>query len=211
MFKGSKQDAIKQKIQNYMLEGYYIMQLEKQNSNKVMQNKTFNQRTCQDPVPEERSKYLLEMTYLFKDTAGILDLAPIKSIYSSIIQNKVVESESPLKSEERVDCTDSLDLFKLSDFKLCPSHQVLKIRENIYPSIKTETKCNCERCLQLGDVKDDVIYKCQPVIQLVPALMRTNECIDGVYRWKPVLEKNAVACICSQSSPRVELTAMENL
>lgn len=199
-----KQSLIKQKIQNFMIEATVIMQLEKQNSNKKKTNKTEN---CMDPSPEQRSKYLLEMNYLFKDTAGILNLTPIKEIYSSIIRDEVEETEIPLKSEERQECMENLDLLRPSDFKLCPSHQVLKIRENMYPSMKSETKCNCEKCLQLGDVTDDVVYKCQPVKILVPALIRTDECIDGLYRWKPILEKNSVACICGQANARIEISA----
>jgi hypothetical protein len=189
-----------------MIEGSILMQLEKQNSNKSkLVNETVKEH-CVDPSPEQRSKYLLEMNYLFKDTAGILDLAPIKEIYSSIIYEEGKETEIDLKSEDRLECSDNLDLFRPNDFKLCPSHQVLKVRENMHPSMKSETKCNCEKCLQLGDIRDDVVYKCLPVKILMPALIRTNECIGGYYRWKPILEKNSVACICSQANSRIEVS-----
>lgn len=187
------------------------------NINNIMKNEA-----CIDPNPEQLSKDLLEMNFLFKESLGILDLISIQLLYKEYIYNDSlsIKHEIPININiDAIDCNkqQKKTVVRLKELELCPSYQVEQLRENMYPSIKVIKKCSCPYCMKMNEnskVPDtdkvdkldaDVEYSCQPVTILTPALIR-SECVNGVYKWKPILERTSVACICSQNKPVITFT-----
>ena len=142
------------------------------------------------------------MVYLFHKTSGFLELDVLKIIYANIIHDKPSSKakEVPLYSKKKTDCSKDETVFNVHDLHLCPTYQVMIFRENMFPSIITETKCSCENCQHHQDTKDDVKHICKPIKILSPALIRGICTAKGFYEWKPILEYISVSCLCSRSA-----------
>ena len=157
-----------------------------------------NWSNCVDPTQVEKTKALTKMIFLFHKTSGFLDHDALKIIYGSIIHNKRLPkaNEVPIHTRKKSDCAHDESIIRLHDLHLCPTHQVLMLRENMFPRIIAETKCSCEKCVQQFEIKDVVKHTCQPKKILSPALIR-GKCVKGIYEWNPILEYITVACLCN--------------
>ena len=160
-----------------------------------------NWSNCIDPTQEEKTKAIAKMVYLFHKTSGFLELDVLKLIYANIIhdQPSTKAKEVPIYSRIKNDCSKEESVFNVLDLQLCPTYTVMILREDMFPSIITETKCSCEKCQHHHEIKDDIKHSCQPIKILSPALIRGNCTIKGFYEWKPILEYISVGCLCSRS------------
>lgn len=190
---------VKTKVEEAMYKSFILSKLFENNKNVS----TSDNDPCIDPSPDQYSNDLLEMIYMFKDTLGILDLNAVKSVYGSIILNKTKAVEITLNADVKPSCNRSVSRYKLKDFILCPSYQVLKIRDNMIPNLIIETKCSCDKCLEFSNSKADIDYSCLPVKINSPALIK-DKCENGVFKYRPILERVSVGCICSQTRPRIQ-------
>lgn len=76
----------------------------------------------------------------------------------------------------------------------CPNYFVIVEREHIYPFKRYHSVCSCSKCLHLEGIGS---IGCQPVYTAKFALLR-GKCNGTEYEWKPVLERVAMSCSCSQ-------------
>ena len=76
----------------------------------------------------------------------------------------------------------------------CPNYFVLVEREHIYPFKRYHSVCSCSDCLHMEGIGS---IGCQPVYTAKFALLR-GQCNGTEYEWKPVLERVAISCSCSQ-------------
>lgn len=81
-----------------------------------------------------------------------------------------------------------------NDTSTCPNYFVLVEREHIYPFKRYHSVCSCSECLHLEGIGS---IGCQPVYTAKFALLR-GKCNGTEYEWKPVLERVAMSCSCSQ-------------
>jgi hypothetical protein len=79
---------------------------------------------------------------------------------------------------------------------LCPWRYDVKYREDRFPEFISEAKCTCSTCNHL--IKDQIpnMYGCLPIMEPVPALIRTCGS-DGIYKWTPQIEFISIGCTCA--------------
>jgi hypothetical protein len=156
---------------------------------------------CFDPSPSEMMSKLVMLQFIFKDLSGVLDISSVQNVFKNYINRDISISDNPLAFGSKR-CKDNYsNLTHLNELTICPWHTRIQIRENRYPYMITQSKCNCQNCLHLNTPNEDAVFKCMPVYKLIPALIRDSKCDAsvGVYKWKPILERIAVTCVCSRS------------
>lgn len=80
---------------------------------------------------------------------------------------------------------------------ICPWHYELTLRDNIYPYMRINAKCNCVDCLAKTkfDAKYTMSY-CRQVFTLMPVLIKTRT-QSADFEWKFAMEQVATSCVCS--------------
>lgn len=79
---------------------------------------------------------------------------------------------------------------------ICPWKYVLAHSDELYPKTKIMAKCTCSSCTKLeNDPLPTLVYKCMPVLKIVPVLKRT-ECVNGYFNYVPHTDEVSVACMC---------------
>ena len=164
-----------------------------ENYNGRKRYETKNITECQDPDEEFMMINHLNLINYFKEFIGLLNLKEVKNIFQDLI----------IKTSNDVDSVFSKNLSEcpqripsgIKQNGLCNSQNSLQMRTNIYPTIRNQIKCLCDKCLNLK--QDDLQFRCTPVKILMPGLLRDKMCFDGIFEWKPMLEWVSIACECS--------------
>ncbi|XP_014785380.1 interleukin 17-like protein [Octopus bimaculoides] len=80
----------------------------------------------------------------------------------------------------------------LSKVSTCPWTIVYVNDSTVYPSNRAEAVCSCKTCNGSSS-----IFQCVQVFTKAPVLKRTNQCIDGLYVFKPTEIDVPTACVCA--------------
>ena len=149
---------------------------------------------CQDPNEEFMLMHHLNLINYFQEFIGMLNLKEVKHMFQDIIlKSSDDQQHQHIDPSVLTDCPYKFPGLKPTG--LCHSQNVLHMRTNIYPSIRNQVKCTCDKCLNTK--QNDIIFRCKEVRILTPGLMRDHtKCVNNFYEWKPILEYVSVACEC---------------
>jgi hypothetical protein len=164
-----------------------------ENYNGKNRYETKNITECQDPDDEFMMINHLNLINYFKEFIGMINLKEVKNIFQNLIIKGSNEDDSVF-SKNQTECPQKLQL-GIKPTGLCNSRNTLQLRTNMYPAIRSQVKCICDKCLNLK--QDDLQFRCTPVKILMPGLMRDRMCYDGIFDWKPILEWVSIACECT--------------
>ena len=155
---------------------------------------------CVDPSPAVMMGNLVRLQFIFKDLTGILDIPPVQALFQNYIKNEGIQDTADAITYGSPVCGHSKNFSQIHEMSICPWHTKIEIRENKYPTMIANVKCNCDDCQKLSNPNEDVVYRCQAVDRLSPALVRNEYCdqTTGVFEWVPILERINVACVCGR-------------
>jgi hypothetical protein len=109
---------------------------------------------------------------------------------------KPVEIRAELMDHSQCSARDRV-MRNTSQLSICPWVSTTVHRPNMFPESYTESKCTCDKCLQLNGHLAHKTYRCEPLTRPVPFLYRTGECLPtGLFEWKGRLEEVSVSCGC---------------
>ena len=183
---------IRTKYLKFMRNFEQIYEKFNENRKYVTQNTNSSNSQCQDPNEEFMILKHLSLIHYFKEFIGILNLKEVSSIFEDIIMKNDAEHVN-VETKNLTDCASRVH--GLKPIGLCNSQNYLHWRENMYPAIRNQVKCLCDKCLTLK--QHDLQFRCTPIKMIMPALIRNQKnCIDGIYDWKPTLEYVSIACEC---------------
>lgn len=151
------------------------------------------QSSCEDPTNEELAKKLLD----FEESLSMgMQLSPIPNVLSSLghlIVDDNHYNETIYYGSKNCRLTTHIEDFQQG---ICPWHYHVTYRENKYPQLQMNAKCNCDKCDYIEIKDDDILeYKCRPLRNLKGVLIR-GKCLNGKYDWYPALEYTSEACLC---------------
>lgn len=81
---------------------------------------------------------------------------------------------------------------------VCPWHWVLIEREDLYPFVRANAKCNCNNCLAktVYDTKNVNLSQCRQTFMLLPSLVRRS--VSGsLEKWWFTFEEVPSSCYCA--------------
>ncbi|KAK7487816.1 hypothetical protein BaRGS_00020957 [Batillaria attramentaria] len=183
---------------------------------------------CRDPSPEELGKRwrqgrpLHESFFqipLFRPTE--LKLEDIEECDPGYMDQGI--QRTPLGTESR-ECPYTNNKHSIHDYlhslsgdvSLCPSHSIINFDNRRMPPILQEVKCSCSTCAI--DVEKtssghsaNTTLQCIPVKYYTRVLRRTNECVNGTYKYQTVWEPLTLACECGQSKKITSKSASHRL
>lgn len=165
----------------------------------VYGNLVVNKQTnCVDPDEAYLSKMFIEYKMTYRKYEEIIyRTKTIEEKVNTSFVYKIPEKNLFENSECLVSSRKTFDVSKKS---LCPWKTEVTRREDRYPFYKLENKCTCEKCSLVGDEFLDKNFKCNPVIENIPVLVRGKCGSDGFYIWEPSLEESNLYCTCSFST-----------
>lgn len=83
---------------------------------------------------------------------------------------------------------------------VCPWHYELRVRDNIYPHMRVNAICNCQKCLAKTEFDAKFNFsRCRQVFTYMPVLIReTAKSAKGPNTvWRFGMEQVATSCVCS--------------
>ncbi|XP_029642177.1 interleukin 17-like protein [Octopus sinensis] len=80
----------------------------------------------------------------------------------------------------------------LSKISTCPWTIVDVNDSTVYPSLRSEAVCRFKKCNGSSPT-----HQCVQVFTKTPVLKRTNQCVDGLYVFKPTEIDVPTACVCA--------------
>jgi hypothetical protein len=196
-------DTVERKmaIENYIREVKSILKSMK--TKKIIKPTNHSSNgTCQDPMPAVKHGIFIKFQYIFKDLIGLMDIKDVQQAFNEFIDSSVYEAKNVLIFDSEA-CDVETNLTKINELSTCPWHTRIEMRENRYPMMMSQVKCNCQKCLHFNDEmkKVDANFACMPVYRLSTALIRDENCdssLNGIYQWRPILEKISVSCVCTR-------------
>ncbi|CAF1008939.1 unnamed protein product [Brachionus calyciflorus] len=111
--------------------------------------------------------------------------------YGNLNNNVITDSE--VNGGRVVDISGnqvcSLDDQKTLIKSICPWHNELRFRPNMFPHRRTFAKCNCLNCLKFNGF--DQLTTCEPIYTIMPALIKIST------EWNFVMERVPTSCHCT--------------
>lgn len=154
-------------------------------------------KSCQDPDDEFLSKLLSNFTiaYIKYEQNRLKDPNKISTLDS---ESQTIQTKASNFLVDNSDCNlFSRNASIINQASLCPWRFKQIFRKAMFPKEMNQIQCTCDSCMVIGNAK---IYRhalsCQPVLKKRHALHRTNECINGIYKWDIIVEHVGVACVC---------------
>ncbi|XP_036365846.1 interleukin 17-like protein [Octopus sinensis] len=77
----------------------------------------------------------------------------------------------------------------------CPWYLNITHDSTVFPPSRTEAVCRCNGCFD-----SDNNHECVMVYTPMTVLKRTDECVDGLYVYKPKVIEVATACACARKA-----------
>jgi hypothetical protein len=152
------------------------------------------QSECENPTNKELAKKLLD----FEESISIgIQLSPTQNVLSSL--GHLIVDDIHFNDTIYYGSKNCHSKTHIEDFQqgICPWHYHVTYRDDRYPLLQMNAKCNCDKCDYI-EIKDDdafLEYKCRPLKKLKTVLIR-GKCFNGKYEWIPALEYTSEACIC---------------
>jgi hypothetical protein len=132
----------------------------------------------------------------FKNTTAAWDVDKMVDMLQYYDDFLVPTKEKPFYKIGVTDCINEGNLSAIYERALCPWHNHVTIRDDRIPSMLANAVCNCDECNLQHD--EDREYKCEEAIRKMPALKRSDTCVNGKFVWKPIYEAVSVACVCAR-------------
>ncbi|XP_014769323.2 interleukin 17-like protein [Octopus bimaculoides] len=120
---------------------------------------------------------------LSKAPVGKKFFLPVEMVSANKKQNLIVGD---------MDCPTSASVDDIKEHSSCPWFSTTTQDSTVFPSSRTEVICRCRDCLD-----SDNNHQCVTVYTKQFVLNRTDECIDGMYVYKPAVIDVASSCICA--------------
>ena len=109
------------------------------------------------------------------------------------LQSTTDTMDSHLFGDQECPTQPATDDVSVQQRSICPWYNVLNKDQRRYPSVLTEARCKCDRCIGV-----DGLSHCEPVYYNVHALHLTEQCDDaGYYKWQSGWVKISVGCTCA--------------
>jgi hypothetical protein len=150
-----------------------------------------DERLCTDPDEGEKFNTL----EVFKYTTGLLGVDAIAHLFERFDDRTAPVNQTTFARIGMTDCFDG-NLTAIYERALCPWHNHVTVREDRYPFLLSNARCNCADCIEKHS--EDTRYRCEEVIRKTPGLKRSPVCVKGKFEWKPIMENVSVACVCAK-------------
>ncbi|XP_029649403.2 uncharacterized protein LOC115223097 [Octopus sinensis] len=90
-----------------------------------------------------------------------------------------------------------------SERSTCPWYTTIIHDPTVFPSRRTEAVCRCDVCMDSTHNTE-----CVTVFAKMTFLKRSDECIDGLYLYTPLVINVAVACACASKIDQFDNSSM---
>ena len=158
--------------------------------------------TCQDPENFE----LMLAKYQAEDTLSNILPLPVQQIIENLNRGASFSGTDTTEFEAmrgpdqllygNKTCPEALSAehVRLEDRSTCPYYYVISNDPLRYPVAIAEARCKCMRCFD--DSTGDNL--CEPIYFPKTVLRRQNECINGIYQYKPETNYIQNGCVCAK-------------
>lgn len=148
-------------------------------------------------------QFLSEKQQQYANEINMIIIPQFRHIFQE--KFKIINRNYDLNDDEFIEMGSTschLEQIAFSSLKktaaVCPWHWVLIERDDLYPFVRANAKCNCKDCLAktVYDTKNVNLSQCEQKIMLLPSLVRQSVS-GGLEKWRFSLEEVPSSCYCA--------------